>query len=75
MRVKIKKTVDAKQTNTYGKYTYVVALRCGGLMEDPDFHYKDYQIIRADSEDEARKKYNQLNNCSFYYGYVIKQIK
>lgn len=28
-------TVDAKDTNTQGKYTYIVALCCGGLMEDP----------------------------------------
>ena len=43
-------------------------------MEDPEFHYHDYQIIRADSEDEAREKYNKLNNCSFFYGSVMGQI-
>ena len=49
-------TVNAKETNTQGKHTYIVALRSGGLMEDPTYHYSAYQIIRADSESEARRK-------------------
>lgn len=67
-------TVDAKETNTQGQHAYVVALCCGGLMEDPEFHYHDYQIIRADSRDEARCKYNELNNCGYFYGSVMGQI-
>lgn len=43
-------------------------------MEDPEIHYEDYQIIYADSEDEARKKYNEINKCSYFYGKVIRQI-
>ena len=76
MRVtyKAEVTVNAKDTDTQGKYTYVVALCCGGLMEDPEFHYHDYQIIRADSKDEAEDKYNKLNNCSYFYGSVMGQI-
>lgn len=68
------KEVDAKVTDTKGEHSYVVALCCGGLMEDPDIHYEDYQIIYANSEDEARKKYNEINKCRYYYGSVIRQI-
>ena len=76
MRVayKAEVTVDAKDTDTQGSHTYVVALCCGGVMEDPDFHYHDYQIIRANSKDEARDKYNKLNNCSYFYGSVMGEI-
>ena len=68
-------TVDAEDTSTQGNNTYLVALCCGGLMEDPEFHYHKYQIIRADSEDEARNKYNELNNCNYFYGTVMCQIE
>ena len=43
-------------------------------MEDPEIHYEDYQIIDANSADEARKKYNEINKCSYFYGKVIRQI-
>lgn len=62
---------DAKHTNTKGKHVYLVALVCGGIMEDPNIHYEDYQIIYADSEQEAKEKYNKLNHCTYYYGTVI----
>ena len=63
MKVNIKTKIDAKEIDTQGKHAYVVALCCGGLMEDPKIHYEDYQIIRADSADEARQKYNKLNKA------------
>ena len=62
------------ETNTKGAHTYVVAMRCGGVMEDPRIHYEHYQLIHADSEAEAKRKYNKLNNCSYYYGSVMGQI-
>ena len=74
MKISIIKEVDAKVTDTKGEHSYVVALCCGGLMEDPEIHYEDYQIIYADSTDEAWKKYNEINKCSYYYGSVIRQI-
>lgn len=67
--------MNITNTNTQGKYEYLVALKCGGLMEDPEIYYRNYQIIWADSEDEARKKYNELNNCTYFYGEVIEQIR
>ena len=66
---------DIKETDTQGKHSYIVALCCGGLMEDPDIHYRDYQLIRADSEREAKEKYDKLNNCSYFYGRVMGQIE
>lgn len=44
-------------------------------MENPDFHYEDYQIIHADSKDDAKKKYDEINSCTYYYGYVLEQIE
>lgn len=56
------------------EHRYEVAMLCGGVMEDPDFHYEDLQIITAKSEKEAKEKYNKLNNCSYYYGEVLGMI-
>lgn len=57
---------------------YIVALCIGGIMEDPDFHYSQYQLIRADSEKSARERYNILNNASYFYGcclgFVVKDL-
>lgn len=59
---------------TKGKNKYLVALQCGGLMEDPEFHLENYQVICADSEEEAVKKYNEINQCNFYYGKVVQKL-
>ena len=76
MKVKFNQVVevDAVDSRTEGKYEYLVALRCGGLMEDPEIYYKNYQIIRADSMEEAKEKYDKINECSYFYGQVITQI-
>ena len=74
MHYVIKDRYVCKDTDTKGKYTYIVALLCGGVMEDPDFHYENYQIIRANSSREAADKYNQLNGCYYYYGSVVMMI-
>lgn len=58
-----------------GEHSYIVAECRGGLMEDPDIHYHNYQLIRADSEDEARRTYNFINDCSYFYGSVISQVE
>ncbi len=50
---------------------FVVALECGGIMEDPDFYYKDRQVIYAHNAQEACEIYNDRNNCNYYYGKVI----
>lgn len=56
------------------EHTYIVAMRCGGVMEDPDIHYEDRQVITAMSEKEAEDKYNKKNKCSYYYGKVIGKL-
>lgn len=58
------------------EHKYEVAMLCGGIMEDPDFHYEDCQIITAKSEKEVKEKYDKLNNCSYYYyGEVLRKIE
>lgn len=76
MNVKVKVEVDmnVKETDTQGSHAYVVALCYGGVMEDPTLHYDNYQLIRAESKDEAKKKYNELNNCNYFYGSVIGEV-
>ena len=74
MKVKVTKEIEVEDTKTEGKHEYLVALRCGGLMESPEVYYEDYQVIRADNEQEAREKYNKINNCSYFYGHVIEQL-
>lgn len=75
MKMTVPIDVEVKVRDTKGEHAYVVALCCGGIMEDPEIHYENYQLIRADSAEEARRTYNFLNDCSYYYGSVIKQIE
>lgn len=56
------------------EHKYVVAMQCGGVMEDPNIHYENEQIITAMSEKEAEDKYNKKNKCSYYYGKVIGKL-
>ena len=63
-----------KDTDTQGEHTYVVAMACGGVMEDPDIHYENYQLIRANNSREAVEKYNRINSCWYYYGHVMTEV-
>jgi|TARA_Y100000310_G_scaffold130972_1_gene130179 hypothetical protein len=54
---------------------FLVALECGGIMEDPKHHYQDYQIIKANSEEKAVEEYNKKNKCDFYYGYCFGVVE
>lgn len=56
-------------------HLYEVATRCGGVMEDPEIHYENYQYITANSKEEAEKIYNDKNNCRYYYGQVIRIVE
>ena len=47
---------------------YLVALEEGGLMEEPNITYSAYQLIEAESEEEAEAIYNRKNECSYFYG-------
>lgn len=53
---------------------YVVALLTGGVMEQPNFAYEDYQIIEATNEKEAEDIYNQVNECEYYYGHCVGTV-
>ena len=75
MKIIVPMEVDVKVRDTEGKHAYVVAECQGGLMEDPEFHYHNYQLIRADSPREAERKYNELNNCEYFYGSVMYQVE
>ena len=65
---------SARTTDTDGKHTYLVAMACGGVMENPDIHYENHQYIKANSAKEAVEKYNKLNHCSYYYGTVLQMV-
>lgn len=38
-------------------YKYVIGLRCGGLMEDPEWHIEDVKEIIANNLKEAKDKW------------------
>ena len=58
-----------------GKNKYLVALCVGGKTGMPQISYENHQIVHADNEEQARKIYNKHNNCSYYYGSVIAELK
>lgn len=65
----------SNEESTDGKeHRYSVGMLCGGVMEDPDFHYEYIQEITAKTRKEAEEKYNKINKCTYYYGKVISQL-
>ena len=74
MKITITQEIDVRDSKTQGAHEYLVAEACGGVMEDPEIHYENHQVIRANSEREAEEKYNKLNNCSYYYGTVLRRL-
>lgn len=74
IKVDIPTDIYVEETDTQGNDEYLVALSCGGLMESPGADYTDYQIIRANSEVEAKDKYDTINKCSYFYGETIKKL-
>lgn len=70
----ILKAVSNRISEETAKHTYLVATQEGGIMEDPQIRYTNQQVIKANSKEEAAQKYNAINNCSYYYGKVIKQL-
>ena len=67
-----KKIVDFPQKQTMRKFK--VGLAVGGVMEHPEITYEDIQIIEASDEEEARKIYDERNNCNYFYGEVLEEI-
>lgn len=52
----------------------LIATMCGGIMESPDIYYTNYQIITANTSEEACEIYNKKNNCNYYYASTIMQV-
>ena len=67
-----KKVVDFPQKQTMRKFK--VGLAVGGVMEHSEITYEDIQIIEASDEEEARKIYDERNNCNYFYGEVLEEI-
>jgi hypothetical protein len=52
---------------------YLVALSVGGIMEMPEITYQDFDIIEAETQGEARDKYNKQHDCSYFYGTCLAE--
>lgn len=63
--------LKATPTDTVGKNQYVVCLACGGEMGAPQYTYRYFQIIGADSQEEAKAKYDEINHCTYFKGMCI----
>jgi hypothetical protein len=50
---------------------FLVALCTGGLMESPELEYSKFEVIEAQTLDEASKIYNDKNKCFYFYGSVM----
>lgn len=74
MKITITQEIEVRDSETQGAHEYLVAEAWGGIMEDPEIHYEKHQVIRANSEQEAEEKYNRLNDCSYYYGTVLRRL-
>ena len=55
--------------------TFVVALEYGGVMEHPSIIYMEHQYIEATSSEEAVAIYNLTNDCSYYKGKCLGEVK
>jgi len=66
--------MEGREKEDGKEHSYRVAMLCGGIMEDPDFHFENSQVITAKSEKEAEEKYNKINSCNYYYGKVLAQL-
>ena len=53
---------------------YVVALLTGGVPEQPNFAYEDYQVIEANNEEEAEDIYDNINDCEYYFGHCVGSV-
>lgn len=69
-----KRKIDEYEKEDGKEHSYMVAMLCGGVAEDPCFHYECEQIITAKSKKEAEEKYNKVNNCNYYRGEVLAQL-
>lgn len=59
-------------SETIGKYRYLVGLKCGGVVENPECFVTQLQIIRANSDVEALNKYNETHDISYYPSVIVQ---
>lgn len=50
---------------------FKVGCAVGGVMEHLDIIYENIQIIEAHNKEEAKKIYDEINDCNYYYGEVL----
>jgi len=50
--------------------SYLVAL----CVDERNSYYSNYQIIEADNKETARHTYNEINECSYFYGEVLAKV-
>jgi hypothetical protein len=50
--------------------SYLVAMR----VDERNVYYSNYQIIEANSKEAARHTYNEINECSYFYGEVLAKV-
>lgn len=50
---------------------YIVGLNTGGLMESPQIIYERFQVIEAETPKGAKDKYDEINNCDYFWGRTI----
>ena len=53
---------------------FLVATWFGGPTQDTYFYYDKYQVIEAETADEAVKNYNKLNKRAYFYAHCIGEI-
>jgi len=56
----------------YELKSYRIATVVGGLMEQPEIRYEDYDTIEATNEKEALEIYNKKWKCNYFYGKILK---
>jgi len=49
---------------------YLVALR----VDEPNPLYSNFQIIEAENKEAASHTYNEINDCSYFYGEVLAKV-
>ena len=49
---------------------YLVALR----VDERNIYYSNFQIVEADNKESARHTYNEINECSYFYGEVLARV-
>ena len=58
-----------------GLKNFIVAVRTGGVQEQPEFIYVDRQVIEAGTPKEAEQIYTKEYGCWYYPAKCIGEMK